>query len=130
MGGANFMTAGPIPDAQNDGIKQTNFVVGFSGANPGTTVIAGVTGKRISVHAAQITQGQSNGGVGQLNETTLANATITTQYQWFGSANTTSVFFQYSQYPWFTCAPGNSLVIAQTNGATVGYCGILLYMQG
>jgi hypothetical protein len=139
MGGSNFVTVGPIPDSQNDGISHqaigsssgsTYLQAVAGGANPYATIIAGVSGKRIFVHAMVWApqQGVGNNAV-QFADISASGATVAFLTGPMVTSQAQLSTIPYSQYPWFTCAAGDSFCLYSGFG-TVGIGGAVIYMQG
>jgi hypothetical protein len=111
MGSSNIVSLAPIPDTAD--VKLSRFVV-----NGGAT-IAGVANQRIFVFGAYFSPATGATIVPYDGGTVAQSGTI---------ALATGIPFvlPYQQYPWWTAAVGNSLVLSVSG--TVG--GEVLYVQG
>lgn len=125
MGGSNFVTPSFVPDFPSDGLLEAPVAIGGTG-----TVVAPVAGKRIFVFAAHLSAGAAGafavqdvaGTIGAAGGATIA------QTGTIAVVAGSQVVLPWIGYPWWTCAPGDSLVFAFATAAPIG--GRIVYMQG
>lgn len=115
MGGQNFVTLGAIPDPQNDLVTTGSVSIAATG-----TVIPGVAGKRISVHAVWLQAAATATFIPQ-GTVNLLSGTIA-----MSSGN--PVVLPWSSYPWWSVGVGDSLIF--TFGTAGQISGRILYVQG
>lgn len=127
MSGGNYVTLGPIPDAGNDGIQRTPIVLN-SLVSTAATVVPAVAGKRIFVHAMNLSTTIGNTLV-QVADVNTGGATVAIQ-GWTNIGQSGQINLPYSQYPWYTCAPGDALALSCQSGVTTFIYGSVLYVQG
>ena len=118
--GANFVTAGPVPDAGNDGVSSAavNLSAGLA------TVVAPLSGKRIFVHGLLIASQASIAFTAM--DMTSSSGTVAFPLGTIGLQGGTPLKWGFGQYPLFTIAPGDALAFS-VSGAVGGR---LLYVQG
>lgn len=118
MGGANFVTLGPVPDPNSDNV--TVGIINASVAANTVTLVTAVAGKRIAVFGMFFT-GNSAGPVVFQDSATILTGTI-------ALSSGVPVVLPFQQYPWFTVAAGDAFNVSGTG--TVQVSGRIIYMQG
>ena len=120
MGGANFMTLGAVPDPVNDKVT----IAPINSTNAAATIVAGVAGKRITVHGMHlvVTTAQA------ITVQDVGASTTVAQSGPMVLAAGVPLVLPFQNYPWYTVAPGDSLVISNPSAAQLS--GAIIYVQG
>jgi hypothetical protein len=126
MGGSNFVSPASIPDFINDGLSEAAINISATG-----TVVAPVSGKRISVFALHVV---TNGSVAMTAQDVTGaggaggNTVSITGPMTF--LNGQPLVLPHIGYPWWTVAPGDALQFNVGAITSVTMAGRIIYMQG